>query len=275
MFTWRVILLALALDHWLEPTPCYPAGPMSQAVREVVEGLLRRSEAEALEATRATLAKRLQSLAGRHGDEVLAAISRGGPNALKAIEEAGSQGGKVAQLFLNHGDEAAWLVQSPARMNLVLKHGDEAANALLRHRQIAEPIVKEFGPGGARALASLDGQNGRRLAMLLEDGTIKQTGQVDAILKVVGRHGDEAMAFIWRNKGALLVGAGLSAFLLNPEPFLSGARDLAEVSAHAATQPLVEGVRELVRQINWTWVVAVLVGLIGSWYLWRWCTKKN
>jgi hypothetical protein len=38
------------------------------------------------------------------------------------------------------------------------------------------------------------------------------------LLEVVGRRGDAAADFLWRNKGVLAGGAALTVFLANPEP---------------------------------------------------------
>ncbi|MFM8402757.1 MAG: hypothetical protein ACKOAH_33435, partial [Pirellula sp.] len=50
------------------------------------------------------------------------------------------------------------------------------------------------------------------------------------LLGVVGRYGDRAMDFIWRNKLTLAGGTALAAFVANPEPFLDGTRELVEKS---------------------------------------------
>ena len=48
------------------------------------------------------------------------------------------------------------------------------------------------------------------------------------------------MDFLWRHKGALAVGAVLTVFLADPEPFLDGTRDLAEVAVATALPPVAE-----------------------------------
>jgi len=96
-------------------------------------------------------------------------------------------------------------------------------------------------------------RNGRRLAMLLEED-IAKTARHAELLEVVGKHGDSAADFIWRNKGVLAGGAALTAFLVNPEPFLNGTRDIAQVATDGVVKPVVGGVVTL---------FCVLLGVLG------------
>ena len=80
----------------------------------------------------------------------------------------------------------------------------------------------------------------RRLAILAEDGTLARSGRWDELLAVIERHGDRAMDFVWRHKGALAVTAVLGTFLADPEAFLGGGRELIEKAARQATQPLAD-----------------------------------
>jgi hypothetical protein len=80
----------------------------------------------------------------------------------------------------------------------------------------------------------------RRLAILAEDGTLARSGRWDELLAVIERHGDRAMDFVWRNKGALTVATVLGTFLADPEAFLGGGRELVAGAAQEATQPLAD-----------------------------------
>ena len=75
--------------------------------------------------------------------------------------------------------------------------------------------------------------------MLLE-GELAQTGKHPELLEVIARYGDRAAVFVWEQKGSLAVGTALTAFLLHPEPFLDGARDISKVVAENALRPLAE-----------------------------------
>jgi hypothetical protein len=60
------------------------------------------------------------------------------------------------------------------------------------------------------------------------------------LLAVIERHGDRALSFIWRNKGALAVATVLGTFLADLEAFLGGGRELIRKAAREATQPLAD-----------------------------------
>src|SRR5947208_3262448 len=75
----------------------------------------------------------------------------------------------------------------------------------------------------------------RRRAILAEDHTLATLGRTGDVLAVVGRHGDRALDFVWRHKGALAVGAVLAEFLADPAPFLDGTRRLVVGAADAVT----------------------------------------
>jgi len=57
---------------------------------------------------------------------------------------------------------------------------------------------------------------------------------------VIRQYGDEAMEFIWKNKGALAGSAVLISFLNNPQAYISGAMVLAQPIL-AAFQPVLTG----------------------------------
>lgn len=84
------------------------------------------------------------------------------------------------------------------------------------------------------------------------EGSGHQTSCRPAYL--AAKPGDHAADFIWRNKGVLASGAALTAFLANPEPFLNGKRDLAQVATDGVVKPVVSGLVTL---------LCVLIGVIG------------
>ena len=87
----------------------------------------------------------------------------------------------------------------------------------------------------SRAMAALAPRNARRLAILAEDGALARSGRWGELVAVIERHGDRAMDFVWRHKGALAVATVLGTFLADPEAFLGGGRELI---GGAATQPI-------------------------------------
>jgi hypothetical protein len=48
--------------------------------------------------------------------------------------------------------------------------------------------------------------------MLAEDGGLARSGRWDELLAVIERHGDRALDFTWRHKGALAVATVLGRF---------------------------------------------------------------
>ena len=89
-------------------------------------------------------------------------------------------------------------------------------------------------------MAALGPRQARRLAILTEAGETARLGRAREWLDIVARHGDVAMDFIWRHKGALAASTVMAAFLANPGPFLSGAKELTGYAARAVARPLVE-----------------------------------
>jgi hypothetical protein len=125
----------------------------------------------------------------------------------------------------------------------------------------------------SRAMAALAPRNARRLAMLAEDGTLARTGRWSELLAVIERHGDRALDFVWRNKGALAVATVLGTFLADPEAFLGGGRELIGGAAREATQPLADaadaaasrwmGITRSVVVVGLAWLVLVPVLVVS------------
>jgi hypothetical protein len=61
--------------------------------------------------------------------------------------------------------------------------------------------------------------------MLAEDGGLARSGRCNELLAVIERHGDRALDFTWRHKGALAVATVLGTFLADPEAFRPVPRD--------------------------------------------------
>jgi hypothetical protein len=86
----------------------------------------------------------------------------------------------------------------------------------------------------------LSPRNARRLAILAEDGALARSSRWGELLAVIERHGDRALDFTWRHKGALAVATILAKFLAEPEVFLGGGRELIGEATREATQPLAD-----------------------------------
>lgn len=213
-----------------------------------------------------TLTRKIGTLAMEHGDEALLAVRKVGPRTFRLVEEAGERGIQAVKLMAKYGDEAIWVVSKPNRMAIFVKLGDDAAEAMMRHGEIAEPLFHSVGKPAARALKAVNAQNARRLAILAEDGELARIGSTPELLDVVAKDGDRAMDFIWKHKGSLMVSAALVAFLANAEPFLSGTADMTKTLVENTVKPLAEVpgqvAAEAAKSANWT--VVFVVGIVSA-----------
>jgi hypothetical protein len=151
-------------------------------------------------------------------------------------------------------------------------HVDAAARAVAPHLKVGMTLVP-LARSSSRAMAGLAPRNARRLAMLAEDGTLARSGRWGELLAVIERHGDRAMDFVWRHKGALAVSTILAKFLAEPEVFLGGGRELIGGAAREATQPLADvadaaasrwmGIARSAVVIGLAWLVLVLVLVVS------------
>lgn len=202
------------------------AGPAGIAIREVAELILskfgRGTAGQTLEeitsATAATIA--------RHGEAALPLLRRSGHAGFSALDQAGANAPEVLALFARRGDEAVWLITDPAKLAIFIKHGEPAANPLLKHPGIADGLIGRFGNEAAGAMNALSRQGAQRLSMIASDESLATSGSVSKLLPVVRKYGDEAMDFIWKNKGALAITSVLATFVADPEIYISGAKKL-------------------------------------------------
>ncbi|MBS0209286.1 MAG: hypothetical protein JSS27_10050 [Planctomycetes bacterium] len=244
------------------------AGVSSKAVQEVAELVFRRGGKEATEMGLETITRKVELLAARYGDEGLRAARRVGPRTFHIVEQAGDQGRQAVRLLARYGDDAAWVAAKGNRLAIASRLGDDAAEAMIRHGEVAEPLLNALGEPAAKALKEVSSQNGRRLAMLAEDGTLGQWGHTDQLLGVIGRYGDRAMDFIWKNKAGLAVGTALVAFLANPEPFIDGTVQLGGKVTENVAQPVAH---EMAKSTNWTTVLpafAVVLAAVAAFRMW-------
>jgi hypothetical protein len=256
------------------PYVCFAQGKAALA-REAAEYVMRKFGKEAAEVGVESLTRKIETLAIKHGDDVFLAVRKVGPRTLRIVEEAGEHGVESVKLMARYGDDAVWVVAKKNRMAIFVKYGDNAAEGMMKHGEIAEPLLTSFGKPAAAALKSISSQNGRRLAMLAEDGQLAKIGQTPELLEIVAKYGDRAADFIWSNKGSLTVTAVLTAFLANPEPFLDGATDVTKIVAENAVKPLADVpgqvASEAAKSINWT-VAGVcgmcVLGLLAGVRLW-------
>ncbi len=243
----------------------------SKLAQEAADYVLQRFGRTVVKEGAETLAAKIESYAARHGDDFFLAVKRCGPQAFRLVEEGAEHGSQVARLLAKHGESAAWVLSRPKGMSLFLQHGDEAVVTLIRHKGVAEPIIEQLGLPAMKALQVVGPRSGRRLAMMLESGELAQMGSTPELMSVIEKYGEPAMDFVWANKGSLLVGTTLAAFLIDPEPFISGAKSVTQTVAETAIKPIAEvpltvvteGTGEIARRTNWTLLFLVAMGVVS------------
>ena len=230
------------------------AAQKGAAAREVAEFVLKKFGKEAAGESVETMTKKVVQISTRYGDDGVTAIRKVGPRAFDVIADAGEHSVGVVKLMARHGDEAVWVVAKPKGMAIFVKYGDEGAEAVMKHKGIATPLIEQTGESGVKALNAVGPAQGRHLVNLVDDGVIVPGQQSGKLLDVVGRYGDKAADFIWKNKGALVVGAALAAFIDNPEPFIDGAMSLPTAA-----------ISDIAPHVNWTlvFIAIFIVGVIA------------
>ena len=231
--------------------------------RELVEFISRRFSKEVAEEGSEVLTRKVESLLVKYGDDVSEAVRKVGPRSIQLLDDAAAEGvQQSARLLAKHGDDAIWVVGNPTRRAMAARLGDDAAEAMIKHGEIAEPVLEMAGKSAASALSNLSTKSGRQVKMMMDDGQLAKMGRTDELFGVLGKYGDGAMGFVWKNKGALLVGATMAAFLADPEPFIHGTKELANVAANVAIEPIA---KEIGAKTNWTITICTLA-LVGVSY---------
>lgn len=252
----RIVFLLILFLVFARPLPAYAQGKAAIA-REMAEYVMKKFGKEVADEGVETLTQKIETVIVKYGDDGVAAVKNVGPRSFRLIEEAGENGLESVKLMAKYGDKAVWVVEKKGRLAIFVKYRDNAAEAMIKHGEIAEPLIGKFGDSAALALKSVSSQNARRISMLEDAGELAAIGRTPELLTVVGKYGDAAMDFVWKNKGALTVAAALAAFLSDPEPFINGSRDLAQTVGTSLVQPIAE---EVGKRTNWTLIVLILIG---------------
>ncbi len=238
---------------------CLFAQGKAAMARELVEFVSRRFGKEVAEEGSEILTRKVESLLVKYGDDVAEAVRKVGPRSVQLLDNAAAEGvEQSARLLAKHGDDAIWVVANQSRRAIASRLGDDAAEAMIKHGEIAEPILELAGQSGAAALRNVSTKGGRQLKMMFDDGALAKIGKTPELMNIVGKYGDDAMNFVWKNKGSLLVGTALVAFLADPEPFINGTKDLASVAANVVVEPMA---KEIGARTNWTLTICTLAVL--------------
>jgi len=228
------------------------AGVTTSAIRETSEFILKKFGKGVAGETVEQIASKTTKVLAKHGDECLPLLRRSGHAGFQALEEAGEQAPDVIKLFAKRGDEAVWIISQPKKLTIFLKHGDTAADALLKHPGIADDLIEKYGVNAGDALTRVSRTQAQHLSMMSADGTLDAIPQKAELLAVIRKYGDEAMDFVWKNKGSLAVATVLATFLSDPESYISGAKDLI---ADPVLKPIAHNT-------NWTLIILVCLGVL-------------
>lgn len=259
VITVRILLVGL-VALWGSQGLVLGQGKITVA-REIAEMIGRKFSKETMDESVDALTKKVEGLIAKFGDDGADAVRNVGPRAMSLIDEAGTDGAATARLLAKFGNDALWVVENAGRRSMATKLGDDAAHALIKHGAIAEPFLEKVGQPAATAFKMVSAQNGRRIAMLAEENKGLVVDEGPRFFSIIEKFGDRGMDFVWKNKGALAVGAALSAFLANPEPFIDGSQNLAEVVSTTVAEPLA---KEIGSNTNWTTTLAVLIVAITA-----------
>jgi hypothetical protein len=268
----RFVCIFFVILYCLSPARVNAQGKAA-LVREMAEYVMKKFGKEVADEGVETLTKRIETVIVKYGDDGIAAVKSVGPRSFRLIEEAGENGIECVKLMAKYGDEAVWVVGKKGRLAIFVKYGDNAAEAMIKHGEIAEPLIGKFGNSAAVALKNVSPQNARRISMLADDGELTAIGRTPELLAVVGKYGDSAMEFVWKNKGALTVTAALTAFLADPEPFINGTRDLTQTVGTSLVLPIAQ---EMGKRTNWTLVIPALIVVGGGYFALRhWLSRTH
>jgi hypothetical protein len=242
------------------------AGPTSTALRDTSEWIVKKFGAGAAGRTVDEVAVATAKVVARHGEEALPLLRSMGHAGFEVLEQAGERSNVVLKFFGRRGEEAAWLVAQPSKLKILLQHGEAAADALLKHPGIADDLVARFGSRAVAPLNALEREGAQRMAMAAREGLFEAAPQSGALLDVIGKYGQRAMDFIWRNKGALATGAVLVTFLQQPEAYINGAKQLVGDSIIAP----------IVRSIQWSPIAyGMSLFAVGAGALWWWRRSRG
>jgi len=229
-----------------------------KAVREIVEELAQQIAPTARpEFTKTTLAQ-LEKITSICGNKSLDVIEKHGIVALRVFQNAGEEAGPYLVKGISlYGDDGLRLAQTAVGRS-VLREGNEfAIRAVIKHTDAVVPLIRTYGDECAHVLTQLSPRNGRRLIQMVDEKSLASS-DIQKLMGTIGKYGDDAMDFIWRNRKLLATATVLVAFINDPEPYLKGIKDLSKV--------LVD---PIIQSINWNLWVGVVVMFAGLWFLFK------
>lgn len=144
-------------------------GVLSSAAREAMERIAREVAQESTEAAAKKTAREL-------------------------LEKAARSIPEIAEYVKKFGDDAYYLVEKPARVELCAQFGDDAAEALVKNGRVAEEMLTRFPTQECAAgMKNLSREEARELSSLLESGKV-DSSKIDDFWRFVSRHPKFSMA---------------------------------------------------------------------------------
>ncbi len=248
----------------LGATPSVDAVPVRKAVQEAVEFAAKRFGKDATKYGSKAITADLVRQSAKYGDEVIDVFRKLGPESLKWIDNAGALGDDAVKLLSKHGTDGRWILQQQMGLTNFAKYGDDYVRVMAKHPGVAGPLVKQFGKQSLPALKKLSPSGARRLGLIATEPAFLKMGKTSALLDCVAKFGDDAAEFIWKNKGALAVSAVLTAFLVNPEPFIQGIANLGDAATDAASDIADKAADDIGQQIG---ELIKIMGIMGLCFL--------
>ena len=256
-------LVLLILFVLMATAGAAPVAAGARVVRETAEMVLKQSGKRASREMLEQTVRQLDAIALRCGPESIAVIRKHGSAAYRLFKEVGEEAGPdLVRTLQRYGDDALRIGQTAAGRRVLINGSSDAIRAVARHSDAVIPLIQRHGEDGARALSQVNAQNGRRLVHLANSRTFPEQN-LHELMGVVERHGDRAMDFIWRNKGALAVGATLVTFNRNPQPFIDGTAILVESGFKAVVRTVATAVQTAASKVRWNLWIPVVIGLFG------------
>jgi hypothetical protein len=235
-----------------------------KGIREIAEQLAEQAGKKGSKEFVEKTSTQLGEIASKCGRESLDLIDEKGLVVFRVIRNAGDDAPCVVKAIRNYGDDAIRVAQTPAGRAVLREGKDAAIKAVARHGDAAIPLIQKYGDDCARALAELSPANGRRLIQLVDEG-ILPTGHIQQLMPVMSR-GDAAMDFIWRHRKVLVPGTVLAAFVLDPEPYIVGLKDLADI---LIAKPMEKMGDTIAKSVNWNLWIGVIITMAGTWFLFK------
>lgn len=269
--SWRLLFTFAVAIAAAPSAEASAGGPMTSWFRRVLPRLFADAEPELAKSAASAAAPRINKLVTTHGDDVFRAVEKGGKDSIQLIERHGAPAIKLIEA---HGAKAIPMLEKDGAVALIVRLGDDAALAMLRHPGVAQPLLEKYGAPALPGLLKVGPRSARQLAMIAEGGTpLGNTSNFGRLLQIAGKYGDKAVRYVGQHKAALFVAAAAVAFLDDPEPFITGAKDIAQVALDNTVKPLAEVPGEVAREIanktDWTFVFSLCVAAIAFVYLAR------